>query len=195
MERDPELKTWQRQWQTQEVIPPDLRHRVERETRNLRRGLHASIGVTVIMGGGAAGWAIVSQRPIAVALAIGVWFFIAVAWVVATGLRRDILTPSADTTAAFLDLSIRRCRRQLQGLVVQGLLYVMIVTFDLVWVYHYQGETRPMNLQTFLTSGLMLVMWVVLAVPVAIGVWYRGKLRSELQNLLSLRKQLDESER
>ena len=146
---------------------------------------YGSIAVTVIMGGGAAGWALVSQRPIAVALAIGVWFFIAIAWVISIGLTRDILTPSADTTTAFLDLSIRRCRRRLQGLVAQGLLYVVIVAFDLVWVYHYQIETRPMDPQAFLTSGPMLVIWAVLAVPVAIGVWYRGRLRNELQNLLS----------
>src|SRR5262245_10590562 len=104
MELDPELKTWRRQWQTDEVIPPDLRDRVERETRNLRRARYASIAVTLVMGGGSAGWAVVSQRPIAVALAIGVWFFIAVAWVISLGLSRDILKPSADTTAAFLDL-------------------------------------------------------------------------------------------
>jgi hypothetical protein len=195
MELDPELKTWRRQWKTDEAIPLDLRQRVERETRSLRRQRYGSIVVTVVMGGGAAGWALVSQRPISVALAIGVWFFIAVAWVIATGLTRDILTPSADTTAAFLDLSIRRCRRQLQGLVAQAALYVTIVAFDLVWIYHYQAETRPVDPQAFLTSGVMLVMWAALAVPVAIGVWYRGRLRNELKNLLSLRKELDESER
>lgn len=195
MEGDPELKTWQRQWQTREVIPPDLRLRVERETRSLRRQRYGRIAVTVLMGGGAAGWAFVSPRPMTVALAIGVWFFIAVAWVISHGLTRDILTPSADTTTAFLDLSIRRRRRQLQGLVAQAVLYVTIVAFDLVWIYHYQVETRPIDPKAFLTSGIMLVMWAALAVPVAIGVWYRGRLRNELERLLSVRKQLDESER
>jgi len=195
MESDPELNTWRRQWQTTEVIPPDLRHRVERETRSLRRQRYASIAVTAIMGGGAGGWALVSQRPIAVALAIGVWFFIAIAWAVSHSLTRDILTPSADTTTAFLDLSIRRCRRQLQGLVAQGLLYVCIAAFDLVWGYHYQNEAQPIDPRAFLTSGRMLVIWAALAVPIAIGVWYRSRRRNELKNLLSLRRQLDESER
>jgi hypothetical protein len=195
MEPDSELKTWRRQWQTDEGIPPDLRHRVERETRSLRHQLHGSIAVTVIMGGGAAGWALISQQPMVVGLAVGVWFFIAVAWVVSIGLTRDILSPSADTTTAFLDLSIRRCRRRLHALVAQAVLYVAITAFDLVWIYHYQTQTRPMDPQTFLTSGPMLVTWAVLAVPVAIGVWYRGRLRNELQNLLLLRKQFDQSER
>ena len=195
MERDPELATWQRQWQTHDLVPPDLRHRVQRETRRLRRERYAEIVVTAIIGGGAAGWALVSQRPMTLALAIGVWFFIAIAWVTSIGLRRDILAPSADTATAFLDLSIRRCRRRLQGLVAQGLLFVMILAFDLVWIYHYQAEIRPMGPWVFLTSGTMLVIWAVLAVPVAVGVWYRRRLRNELQNLLSLQRQLDESER
>lgn len=195
MERDPELTAWRRQWQADDAIPADLRRRVERETRTLRRERYASIAVTVIMGGGAAGWALVAQQPSVVALAIGVWFFIAIAWVVSAGLRRDILTPSADTTTAFLDLSIRRCRRRLQGLVAQAVLYVTILAFDFVWIYHYQTATRPMDPIAFLTSGRMLAIWAALAVPPAVGVWYRGRLRNELQNLLSLRKQFDASER
>lgn len=195
MERDPELATWQRQWQTDDRVPSDLRHRVERETRRLRRERYAEIAVTAIMGGGAAGWALVSQRPIAAALAIGVWFFIAIAWLTSIRLRRDILAPSADTATAFLDLSIRRGRRRLQGLVAQGLLFVAILAFDLVWIYHYQAVTRPMGPWAFLTSGTMLMMWAVLAVPVALGVLYRRRLRHELQNLLSLQRQLDEFER
>jgi hypothetical protein len=195
MERDPELATWQRQWQTDDRVPRDLRHRVQRETRRLQRERYGEIAVTLIIGGGAAGWALVSQRPMTLALAIGVWFFIAITWVTSIGLRRDILAPSAETTTAFLDLSIRRCRRRLQGLAAQGLLFVGILAFDLVWIYHYQAETRPVGPWAFLTSGTMLVIWAVLAVPVAVGVWYRRRLRNELHNLLSLQRQLDESER
>jgi hypothetical protein len=195
MERDPELATWQRQWQTNDLVPPDLRHRVERETRRLGRERYAEIVVTATIGGGAAGWALVSQRPMTVVLAIGVWFFIGIAWLTSIGLSRDILAPSADSATAFIDLSIRRCRRRLQGLVAQGLLFVMILAFDLIWIYRYQAETRPMDPRAFLTSGSMLVIWAVLAVLVAVGVWYQRRLRGELQNLLSMQRQLDESER
>jgi hypothetical protein len=195
MERDTELETWRRQWRRDDVIPPGLQQRVERETRNLRRARYAEWAVTVVFGGAAAGWALVAKRPIASAFAIGIWFFIAIAWAASIGLSRDIARPSAATTTAFLDLSIRRCRRRLQGLTAQGVLFVMILAFDLLWIYHYQGDTRPMDPKAFLTSGLMLVMWAVLAVPVAIGVRYRARLRRELRNLLSLRRQFDESER
>jgi hypothetical protein len=151
--------------------------------------------VTAIMGGGAAGWAVVSQRPMAITLAIGIWFFIAIAWATSIGLTKDVLRPSAVTTSAFLDLSIRRCRRRLRALTAQGLLYVMILTFDLVWIYHYQEETRLMALGPFLTSGRMLVVWAMTAMLAAAAVRYRRKVHRELQNLLDLRKQLGDSER
>jgi hypothetical protein len=193
MNPDTELEDWRRQWQRDEAIPSDLKQRVERETRNLRRDRYAEIAVTAIMGGGAAGWALLSQRPSAVALAIGVWLFIGVAWITSIGLRRDILRPSAATTTAFLDLSIDRCRYRLRALAAQGVLYVLILAFDLVWIYHFQAETRPMEPLAFLTSGRMLVVWGLTAALAAVAVRYRIRLRGELENLLKLQRQLDDS--
>jgi hypothetical protein len=76
-------------------------------------------------------------------LAIGVWFFIAIAWVISLGLSRDILKPSAATTTAFLDLSIRRCRHRLQALFADAVLFVMILAFDLVWISPRYGPWSP----------------------------------------------------
>ena len=84
----------------------------------------------------ASAWALISRRSIVVAFAIGVWFCIAIAWAMSIGLRGDVLRPSAATTAAFLDLSIRRCQGRLRGLAAQCVLYVLILTFDLVSNYH-----------------------------------------------------------
>jgi hypothetical protein len=190
METDAELETWRREWQRNEVILLDLKQRVERETRNLRRSRYAEIAVTVVFGGSVLAWALVSWRPIAAALAIGIWFFIAVAWVVSIRLSRDVLTPSAATTTAFLELSIRRCRNRLHGLTAQCVLFVMIFAFDLVWIYHYQGETRTMEPWAFLTAGRMLPVWSLTAMVAAAAIWYRRQLNRELQNLLNLRHQL-----
>ena len=193
MNPDTELEAWRRQWQRYEAIPSDLKHRVERETRNLRRERYAEIAVTAIMGGGAAGWALLSQRPIDVALAGGVWLFIGVAWITSIGLRRDILRPSAATTTAFLDLSIDRCTYRLRALAAQSVLYVLILAFDLAWIYHFQAETRPMDPWVFLTSGRMLVVWGLTAALAAVAVRHRIRLRGELENLLKLQRQLDDS--
>ncbi len=67
----------------------------------------------------------------------------------------------------------------------------MILTFDLVWIYHYQAESRPMTPWAFLTSGDLLVVWAVTAALAAVAVWYRGRQRAELQNLLDMRRELD----
>ena len=190
MEPDTELGTWRRQWQSGDVIPSGLQQRVERETRHIRLARYGEIAVTVVMGGGAIAWALIAQRWIVGAFAIGVWFCIAIAWAMSIGLRGDILRPSAATTAAFLDLSIRRCRGRLRGLAAQCVLYVILLTFDLVWIYHYEAETRPMTPWAFLTSGDLLVVWAVTAALAAVAVWYRRRQRGELENLLDLRRQL-----
>ena len=194
MHADTELETWRRQWQTNDAIPTDLRQRVDRETRNLRYGRYAEIAVTVVIGGGVAGWALLSQRPIVSALAVGVSVFIAIAWATSIALRRDILKPSAATTSAFLTLSIRRCRRRLVALSAQVLLYVLLLAFDLVWIYQYQAESRPIPVWAFLTSGQMLVVWGVTAVLAAAAVWYRRRLRAQLQGLLSVQRELGDSD-
>ena len=56
-EPDLELEGWQRQWQAQEAVPTDLARAVEAGTRSIRRGIIAEIVVTIVMGGGALGWA------------------------------------------------------------------------------------------------------------------------------------------
>ena len=61
-EPDLELEGWRQQWNAHETVPPDLANAVEAGTRSLRRGIIAEIVVTIVMGGGALGWAIVSRR-------------------------------------------------------------------------------------------------------------------------------------
>jgi hypothetical protein len=190
MHADTELETWRRQWQTDDVIPSDLRQRVDRETRYLRRGRYGEIVVIAVFGGGATGWALLSPRPIVFAFAAGVWFLTGIALVTSNALRKDILKPSAATTTAFLDLSIRRCRRRLVALVAQALLYALILVFDLVWIYHYQTQTITISPWSFLTSSRMLVVWVVTALFATAALWQRRRLWRELRNLLRLQQEV-----
>ena len=43
---------------------------------------------------------------------------------------------------------------------------------------------------TFLASGDLLVVWAVTAALAAVAVWYRGRQRRELENLLDMRREL-----
>ena len=101
-EPDLELEGWRQQWNAHETVPPDLANAVEAGTRSLRRGIIAEIVVTIVMGGGALGWAIVSRRPDVIVLATAVWLFIAIAWIASMLLRRGAWQPVAATTTAFV---------------------------------------------------------------------------------------------
>jgi hypothetical protein len=182
-ESDLELEGWQRQWQSQPASI-DLRQKVEAGNRAMRRGLMAEIAVTIYMGGGSLLWAIVSERAEVVVLAVAVWGFITIAWTASILLRRGVWQPAASTTAAFLKVSILRCERSLEAIVVQAVLYVVILAFDLTWLYWYLQET---DVWTFLTRpAVLIVAGIVTPILGAAALWYRERLRRELENLRRL---------
>lgn len=183
---DPELEQWQRQWHAQEAVPADLAKTVDAGTRNMRLGVAAEIVMTIVMGGAAIGWAVAAGRFDVAVLAIAVWIFIAIAWTASTLLRRGAWHPVTATTAAFVDISILRCRRNLQAIAIQAVLYVVILTFDLVWLYFYRGEA---SVGEFLMRPAVLVfLFVVTPLCATAAVWYRRRLLRELRNLLELRR-------
>ena len=182
-ESDLELEGWQRQWQSQPASI-DLRQKVEAGNRAMRLGLMSEIAVTILMGGGSLLWAIVSERAEVLVLAVAVWGFIAIAWTASILLRRGLWQPATSTTAAFLNVSILRCERSLEAIVVQAVLYVVILGFDLAWLYWYLQET---DVWTFLTRRPVLVVaGIVTPILAAVALWYRGRLRRELENLRRL---------
>jgi hypothetical protein len=185
-ELDLELERWQRQWHAQDAVPLDLAKTVETGTRRMRQGLIAEIVVTIVMGGAAIGWARASQRADVMVLAIAVWIFIAVAWVASLLLRRGAWQPVTATTAAFVEISILRCQRSLQAIAIQAILYVLILTFDLVWLFFYRGES---SVREFLMRpAVLFFLCVVTPVLAAAALWYRRRLQRELTNLNQLQR-------
>ena len=185
-EPDLELEGWQREWRAQEAPPFDLAKKVEAGTRSMRLGIVGEVIVTIVMGGGTLGWAIISRRPDVIVLAIAVWIFVAAAWVASTLLRRGAWQPMTATTAAFVEVSILRCERSLQAISIQAVLYVVILAFDLVWLYNYRAES---NVREFLMRpAVVVVLTVVTPALAAAAVWYRRRLRRELKNLAKLRR-------
>jgi hypothetical protein len=183
---DLELEGWQRQWQAQEVVPTDLARAVEAGTRNIRRGLIGEIVVTIVMGGGGLGWAIVSRRPDVIVLAIAIWILIGIAWIISTLLRRGTWQPVTATTTAFVEVSILRCERSLQAIWMQAVLYLVILVFDFVWLYNYRAESSV--LEFLLRPAVVIVLTIVTPALAAVAVWHRRRLRRELTNLLRLRR-------
>ena len=190
---DLELETWQRRWQTAAPVVPDFKARVERETRAMRWMLAGEILVTMVFGGGTLGWAVASQRIEAIVLAAGVWSFIAIAWVVGLLLRRDAWAPTSLTTQAFLDLSILRCRRRREAIIAQVALYVLILTFDLAWIYLATPHGPRYSVGSFLVSPGVAWVWVVTVVLAWRAAHLRRRLGHELARLTGLADQLREA--
>jgi len=112
MSVDTELDTWRREWQSEKAAVPDLAAKVRRHSRFMRAMLAGDVLVTVVIGGGIIVWA--SEADVTV-LAGATWLFLAIAWVFGTLNRKGCWAPAALNASAFLDLSIRRCRRGIQA--------------------------------------------------------------------------------
>jgi hypothetical protein len=193
MDADLELESWRRQWQAGSVVLPDLKDRVERETRAMRRFVVGEIVVTVVFAGGSLAWAVLSRRTDILVLALGIWVFTAAAWAISFLLRRDAWAPVTLTPAAFLDLSILRCRRRREGLVAQSALYALILAFDLAWIYFDRPEGGRPGVLSFLASPGVAWVWVLTAALGGVALRMRRKLRRELETLTNLRTQLDDT--
>src|SRR5579871_684863 len=105
--KDDELEVWRRQWQGQPAVPIDLIRKVERETVYLRLGLYAiyipyAIGIVTAIG------AILNPTLLSIVFAFGLWLFIIIARIFGGQNMKGVWTPAAETTAAYVDLSILR---------------------------------------------------------------------------------------
>ena len=170
MDLDLELNTWRREWQADTVDATDVTARVTRETRRMRYYLIGEIAITVIFGGGSIAWSALYHPDGMVAFVIGVWTFLAIAWLMSWMLRRGAWAPLASTTAAFLDLSILRCRRRREAIYAQCALYVAILSFDLWWIRTHSRPHASIDLTAFLTSPVLLLVWIVTVALAMIAV-------------------------
>ena len=186
---DSELELWRREWQSEApAIPPDLRDRVRRESRFLRWMLAGEILVTLVMGGVTTGWAIRTSEADVILLAVATWIFLAAAWTFGLVTRRGAWSPAAESTAAFLDLSIRRCRSAIAGVRFGTVLYFVEIVFCLAWVYRYDAVRRPLSVATFLGSGTIGIVAAITVIFVAGMIRSNRRKKSELAGLLEARQ-------
>ena len=192
MNIDEELDAWRRQWQSEATVPLDLRRMVERQSRFMKIALLADVLVTVVIGGGAIGWALASRRPNIILLAAMTWVFLAAAWTFAVAVNRGNWSPPALDTAAFVDLSLRRCRSRLASVWFGAGLFLCEIVFCLGWVYNYSPEPRKPLLNWLFFSSLPIdFVWLSTLAFFAGLVWYRRKKRAELAYLLELRREVE----
>jgi len=181
MEIDAELEVWRREWQSEPTVPLDLRKKVERQSRFMKIGLIGDVLVTVIIGGGTIVWALRSPQPDILLLAVVTWIFLAAAWTLAVTLNRGNWLPSAMNTAAFVDLSIRRCRARLAAVRFGAGLFVVQIVFCLSWIYQHNPH-RPLRNALFFSTLATVLFFAFL-------FWYRRKKLRELSYFLDLSEQ------
>jgi hypothetical protein len=187
MNQDAELENWRREWQSETAVPADLRRRVELQSRWLKIGIAADTLVTVVIGGGVLALATRLPQRDMIVLAAATWIFLAAAWTFRLVSHRGLWSPSAQDTAAFVDLLIRRCKAKLAATVFGGALYLCEIGFCLVWIYRHSGPRASWTAWLFFSSLPMDAVWLVTFVFLAGLIWYRRKKRAELVWLLTLR--------
>jgi hypothetical protein len=193
MNTDAELTVWRRQWVAQPEVrnsaglADDLKRRVTRDSRLMKIGLIAPILVTLGIGGGFTALALTSVSPIGVVLVAEVWLFILVAWIGCLWLARGTWHPLAETTAAFVEISIRRCRSNIRAVTFGAWLYVAQFSFILLWKLY----STSIELTVLLTAWpVVLIGWIGLPVFLAWRSWFVRRQRAALEHYLELQRQL-----
>jgi hypothetical protein len=186
-----EFAQWQRQWQAgtrnDNEAADALKRRATRDSRLQTLGLVAPILVTILIGGGVIAVALRSASPADVLLAAETWVFILVTWVGSLRIARGTWRPLAETTAAFVDISIRRRRSNLRAASFGAWLYVCQLLFVVLWKLVDSGS----GLAALLTSWPVIVLgWVGVPVFFAARSWFIRAQRAELGRLLELDGQI-----
>lgn len=191
MNASTDLTHWTRAWQSYSAAPKaaDLRERVARDIRRARIALIGPVLVTIVAGGGTLVTALTHKRPADIALAAGVWIFIAAVWLGSLWIARGTWRPLAATTGAFLDFSVHRCRSVIAGARLGAALYAIGLFGILGWKHHYLS----IGMRDLLTSWQVVLFGVAITPAVFCGLFLlvRNK-RAELECLLDARRQLEE---
>jgi hypothetical protein len=193
MKLDSEWEVLGREWRQVSQPLPDLRARVRKESRRLRLFLAGDILVTVLFGGGSLAWAVVSRQTDVAQLAVAVWTCIGAAWLFGMVNRAGTWSPSASTTTAFLDVSIRRCRATAAMAVFGMALWLAEVVFFSAWVYRYLARRSLVTVEAFLLSWPMIVWEAATVVFLILSMRYRRRQQAELASLLDLKHHLDDA--
>jgi hypothetical protein len=193
MSNDAELASWRRQWRSGPDgaagadAAEELTRRVLRDTRWMKLGLIAPVLVTFGIGGPVVLRALRTGQVIDAVLAVECWLFIVVTWAGCLWLARGTWRPLADTTAAFVDISIRRREANIRSASFGACLYVLQFLF-IVLVKIFSSAVGAVAVLT--SPYVILLGWLGLPLVSAWMVWFRRRQRAQLEHLRALRVQL-----
>jgi hypothetical protein len=190
--KDDELETWRRQWQGQPAVPIDLIRKVERGTIYLRVGEYAfylPLAITIATTIGA----FLNPNLLSILFAAGLWLFIIIGRIFSNKNMKGVWAPTAETTAAYVDLSILRCRSRLSQIRFSNVLTPLITTFVLVGLYEmFASSGKLEKTEDYVIVGLSF-LWTIGVVSLVqiILARQRKKIAVELAYLLDLKHRME----
>jgi hypothetical protein len=183
---DDELEVWRRAWHSQPAVPIDLIRKVERQTIAMRRDWILQIAPGLI-GVGIAIAAVIMQTVTWILLAVGTWFFIFIGWRFMLENQRGVWAPASETTAAYVELSIERCRRALHNIRFGNVMLWLLTAF--VLIADYQILKSEGGLST--TSDFLITIGVFALTTIAVSMIFIFQLRKRRQTQADLEYLLD----
>jgi uncharacterized membrane protein YsdA (DUF1294 family) len=190
--KDDELEVWRRQWRGQPQVPIDLIRKVERQTVYARLGLFAhvlplSIAIVATVG------AFTNPNPLSILIASGFWFFILVTWVFSIRNSKGTWAPAAQTTAAYVELSIARCRSYIRSFRLTVIVSILVTVFVLVAVYEGLSSAGRLQTRESYEAVAFNFLWTISVMSFVVFVLdrKRRKTKIELDYLLDLQRKLE----
>lgn len=189
----PELGDLRQQWQQQSPPATDvaaLRQRVAADSRSHRRTLViVAIGTLLVLGFSLLR-AARSDEPNTWVSVVFVTCFAVLVWLVALVLSRGTWRPRDESIAAYIDLSIHRCRSVIVAAPIGIVLYVAGLVGSLAWRQRLLGVEWQHLLQA---PEMILAGWIG-APAYAIGMIVNARAhRRRLVFLEKLRRELGEN--
>ncbi len=188
-----ELEQMKQRWQAQSTSGPDataLRERVAADTRGHQRSLLLVALATLLVVTLTFVYAWRSARAAAWFTFVFTTAFATVVWLLALWLSRGTWRPRDESTAACLEVSIRRCRSVILAAPIGILLYVAGLVGSLAWKQRVLGMDWSQMLEA---PSMVIAGWIGAPLYSLAVLWNAQRHRQRLRVLLELKRQLAES--
>jgi hypothetical protein len=191
-ESDDELRDWIADWQAEPEPAPELREAIRRRVKRQGLKMAWSLAGEVVLTAGLLAIVIRGAllRPEPLNLAAMTGLAVLILWALGCSLwyRRGTWRPSAETTSAFLNLSILRCHRRLAVVRAGWFLLAVELAILIPWLFVILGDS---SLGDYL--GAFGFLALLTALVVAFSLTAQGRARRELEELEEVRRSLEES--
>jgi len=190
--KDDELEVWRRQWRGQPEVPIDLIRKVERQTVYGRIGLLANV-LPLLIAIATSVAAFNNPNPLSILFACGLWVFIFMGWLFGIRNSKGTWAPAAQTTAAYVELSIARCRSYLNSFRFTVVMSILLTVFVLVGMYEMLSSAGRLQRRASYEAVALSFLWTIGVISFVLFLLSRKrrKTKIELAYLLDLQHKLE----